>query len=60
MADDLSTTETYLLAQILVSGNLTYQEICDMNDMLSEVRDDALLTLQKKGYLEHTMTGKVR
>jgi len=55
MGDDLRVTEKYVLAQILVSGAITYDEFCNMNNMLGEVQDDTFWSLVDKRYLQHTL-----
>jgi hypothetical protein len=55
MGSDLRTTEQYALAQILVSGAITYDEFCQMNEMLGKVQDDTLGGLAAKDYLDYTL-----
>lgn len=55
MSGDMQTTERYALAQILVSGEINYEEFCEMNQMLREVQEDTLSGLAAKGYLDYTL-----
>lgn len=53
--DSLSTTELYLLSQLLVAGRINYKELCDMNKMPMKVREEALHRLQYENIIEHTL-----
>lgn len=52
---DLTTTEKYALAQILVCGRINTEEFKSANNFLGEVQYRTLLELNKKGYLQHTL-----
>lgn len=55
MEGGLSTTEKYLLAQILVCGNVQKDEIRQANGFSGSVQHDTLASLRQKGYLQRTM-----
>jgi len=52
---DLSTTEKYALAQILVCGEIDRDEFKSANQFLGQVQDDTLRDLRRKGLLEQTL-----
>jgi hypothetical protein len=55
MGESLKTTEKYVLAQLLVSGSINYVEFVGLNNMLREVRDDALRTLIMDNYTDEIL-----
>jgi len=52
---DLSTTEKYALAQILVCGAIDRDEFKSANQFLGEVQDNTLRGLRQKGLLDQTL-----
>lgn len=52
MPDDLKTIEKYALAQLIVCGDISYDEFTKANSFLADVRSDTLTSLRNKGYLE--------
>lgn len=55
MSESLATTEKYVLAQLVVSGEIDYVEFVRLNNMLREVRDDALMTLVMNNYTDELL-----
>lgn len=55
MGDSLKTTEKYVLAQLLVAGSINYVEFVQLNNMLVEVRDDALSTVVMNDYFDELL-----
>lgn len=55
MGDSLKTTEKYVLAQLLVAGSINYVEFVKLNNMLVEVRDDALSTVVMNDYFDELL-----
>lgn len=55
MGDSLKTTEKYVLAQLLVAGSINYVEFVKLNNMLVEVRNDALSTVVMNDYFDELL-----
>lgn len=56
MAESILTkTEMYALAQILVCGEIDYQEFRSANDFLEKVQKESIDGLDQKGVLDETL-----
>jgi hypothetical protein len=52
---DLSKSEKYVLAQILVCGNITWEEFRSVNEMPVSVQRDTIDTLTRMDILDETL-----
>jgi hypothetical protein len=52
---DLSTSERYVLSQILVCGNITWEEFRSVNQMPVSVQREKIDTLEQVGVLDETL-----
>lgn len=52
---DLSTSETYVLSQILVCGDITWEEFRSVNEMPVSVQRETIDTLERVGVLDETL-----
>ena len=52
MTEVLTTSEKYFLAQILVAGDISYDEACRMSEMMTKTKRRAWNTLHDKKILE--------
>jgi hypothetical protein len=50
----LTPCEKYALAEIILCGNISYEEFRDINRFMKEVQEKTIIALDSKGELEKT------
>lgn len=54
-SSELTTTERYILAQLLICGEVTPTEYENLSEFNRTVREETLDSLDSKGYLNHIL-----